>query len=721
MSAPFLFRYKDVNSKSKSNLVVFGESDLTESSIISIIKKDILDFLLPSKLYVITTESYSDKLRSISKENSFLKELENLLGDCENIKFAYVDCNLEFSDLDELGTKISKSISAKIIHEGALAIFKKRRGLLTSSSNYHFVKPSGDHCDKFIRVSNLLTSGAEVTFLALALLPKLNDSIERIYIDTSSIAYLISRAIQISGKFVSTPPSIESFESYAAFDQEFDFVTGQTSLVIVSATASGSLVKKLLAENSFHNGNVLTLFHYNMPVNQSGIYSLDGTIENGIISRKASNCKFCNEDDSRGIHIVGEQFLPETPRHNKLLIRKPDFTVKRSVFFNEFATKNILKWDVVQDSNSLESEHFFFDLELVCKNIALFNDFKNSLDTSLNRHFTRDIDTLVSLDDVGSIALKDLVVGYLESLGQSDLKHLRLDDLKSNDLKDGKSVMVVCGSITAGRKLLSAARKLRCLNEFSSTKYLVGLSKLPKNSDLEQLEKDLGQGGNDLIVLRKCPMPRVKSHVKTSWNSETHFLKKFTDDLADDNEHDLTKYLATRLKQLEDEEDLEELFLMTPLDKNLELRGTFAFWSDLELDCSSATQSDVYWTIQSILHDLRLQNENKGLSSVYHSTVLSPVCFDRFNDGVIQACILRAALPSELNYTIDEQYSRQMTDVLLSILTSWEDDQGEASLEFLLALCTKRLKIQDIHLSEILSLDKTHMPENMKFLFEHLE
>jgi len=74
--------------------------------------------------------------------------------------------------------------------------------------------------------------------------------------------------------------------------------------------------------------------------------------------------------------------------------------------------------------------------------------------------------------------------------------------------------------------------------------------------------------------------------------------------------------------------------------------------------------------------------------------VLSPRCFDRFNDGVIQASILRAAHPAELDYSIDEKLSRDMWHVLDTIFSANSTQAGEAALEFLLALAMKRLKLE---------------------------
>ncbi|TNZ19585.1 hypothetical protein, partial [Vibrio parahaemolyticus] len=56
------------------------------------------------------------------------------------------------------------------------------------------------------------------------------------------------------------------------------------------------------------------------------------------------HCKFCQQG-SKVIRIEGEQFLPETPKHELLVIKKVDFDLKRQNFFREFAVKGLLKFD----------------------------------------------------------------------------------------------------------------------------------------------------------------------------------------------------------------------------------------------------------------------------------------------------------------------------------------------------------------------------------------
>ena len=69
----------------------------------------------------------------------------------------------------------------------------------------------------------------------------------------------------------------------------------------------------------------------------------------------------------------------------------------------------------------------------------------------------------------------------------------------------------------------------------------------------------------------------------------------------------------------------------------------------------NSKQSEIYFIISSILNDLR----NKGVfkQGEYVRNLIDPGNFVRFNDGIIQACFLRAAKSPELDYSLSDEDS----------------------------------------------------------------
>ncbi|MDP3270233.1 hypothetical protein [Limnobacter sp.] len=720
MSENFVFRFSESQVKDRSNLAIFVASRIGLDAISKAIKQDVTENLVPKTVYLISLENCSITLEDCKNDFSFTSEFDSYVGEIDSYLICLI-VNRNGSLTDCAGENIDEARRSKILNGGMLDLFRKHSGLVVSNHGYHFVKPSGDHCNSFIRASNLLISSVEVTFLAVSLLPYIRRDLKRIYVDSSSISYLISIAIQIYRDFDFGLPSIESFASYAVLDEQYDFVEDSSSLLFISATTSGSLAKKLFDKTSFTKGQIITLFHINLPADQCGVFEVATEIVQKIVSAKATDCEFCKHG-SKLIRIAGDQFLPENPKHELLVIKKTNFLKSRQNFFRQFAAQNVLKWDVAVRSGEDGNEHFYIDVK---RALALkVEPFARDLDKQLKKHLSRDLRTVIYFDDEGSRVLKRKVSSYFKhDINSIDwVRHREVDESK---IQRSSSVMVLISAITSGRSLLSISRKLRCIDQSASITYFVAFSKMPNSDTLEQLKKDLIQGGHHLVVISHCELPRVKEHTKTAWDSERDCLQPFGEgDPFGNDEKKLPKILSERLRLLLGNSfDSNNLFLPSCSNKPLTLRQTFAFWADFNFNTgrlSKATQSDVYWTIQSVLHDLRNRSENNSLATPYHTTLISPANFDRYNDGVIQSCLLRAARPVEMDYRVDSIFSRQMTDVILSILRNWNNEQGEAALEFLIALCTKRLRIEDIHLREILEILKIADNPELNFIYQLL-
>jgi hypothetical protein len=715
----FAFRFFEPDDLQRSSLAVFTESKVGLDTISRILKQDVSENLVPKHVYLINPQEHSYSLIECINNDSLVSEFESYLGDVnERLRCLSFDSKGELKFCDS--TAVDKSLSSMIFQSGMLELFKKHRGLIESNTAYHFVKPSGDHCDKFIRASNLLVSSSEVTFLAISLLPYLKPNLKCIYVDTSSISFLISIAIRLYSNFDCGTPAIESFESYAALNHPYDFVEDSTSLIFISATTSGSLANNLLENTSLQKDQIVTLFHVNLPTHQEGIYDISRVVLNSLVSTKATQCEFCKQG-SKPIRIAGDQFLPENPKHDPLVIKKTDFSSNREKFFRQFAAMRVLRWNQIGANSDKSKEHFYLDVKTSLENMA--KDFSDNLERSAKRYISRDLKTVITLDDPGSIALKNAIDRYI---GNSiNLRFLSATDLNHTDLSDSGSVLVIAGAMTSGRSLLSISRKLRCISSLSSIVYFVGFSKLPSNEAKTQLEKDLKQGGHEVIILNNCPLPRIKEYSKTAWDWEREKLRPIGgDDPLGDNENSLPPLLDFRRQKIvNDELASDDLFLCNVHGEPLKLRRTFAFWSELAFDeerLKEVTQADVYWTVQCIIHDLRIKSEGGGLASAYHTTLISPANFDRYNDGIIQAALLRAAYPVELDYRLDPLFSRQMTDVCASVIRNCNNDQGEAALEFLMALWSGRMHLLDEHIKELSECFNDDMTADVKFLLRQL-
>lgn len=402
MSNYFAFRFYEPSDDKRKSLVIFFASRISLDVIARALKQDIAERLVPKNVYIMALDGASITCDECRADSSFVSEFDSYVGEIENHLHS-ISANSVGKLLYCDGREVAENLAQSIMHCGMLALFKRHKGLITSSHGYHFTKPSGHHCDKFIRASNLLVSSIEVSFLAISVLPYLRSDLQRIYVDTSSISFLVSIAIQIFKHFIEGAPSIESFESYAAFNQRYDFVEDRSSLVLISATTSGSLVDKLLSVTSFSIDQVITLFHINLPKKQLGVFDVSSAIVGGIISRKAPECDFCKRG-TKLIRIAGDQFLPENPKHELLVIKKTDFGKDRQTFFGLFAATWVLGWNTAASVTEDSKEHFFISLEAAFSIGA--KQFEDELKKCIRRYVSRDLQICIAFDDEGSRALE---------------------------------------------------------------------------------------------------------------------------------------------------------------------------------------------------------------------------------------------------------------------------------------------------------------------------
>lgn len=85
----------------------------------------------------------------------------------------------------------------------------------------------------------------------------------------------------------------------------------------------------------------------------------------------------------------------------------------------------------------------------------------------------------------------------------------------------------------------------------------------------------------------------------------------------------------------------------------------------------------------------------KLASTVHETVVLDAENFLRFNDGVLQASLLRAALPHELDYSGSPEFSEVLREFLEKVFVNYSKNYGRAAPEFALALATGRMRLTD--------------------------
>ena len=125
----------------------------------------------------------------------------------------------------------------------------------------------------------------------------------------------------------------------------------------------------------------------------------------------------------------------------------------------------------------------------------------------------------------------------------------------------------------------------------------------------------------------------------------------------------------------------------------------FVFYPE-GFDATKTSQADVFFAITAVLHHCRLSGLRASLRQTeYTRKVLCPLMFDRFNDGAIRAALLRACVRPELDYSLDENASRDMRGILVRAILEEGSNGGDSLREFAVALALGRLVLaeHDLH------------------------
>jgi hypothetical protein len=627
---------------------------------------------------------------------------------------------LQFVEDADAGLLSLTLLEPELRRHGLMHIFTSRRGILESGGAFHYVKPSGKHSDKFVRTANVLIRGAEVHFIAFWLVPHLETAVRHIYTDTAAIntvgQALITMALQTSPDFQCS--TVDSFSSYDGLAQ-FRFEGVNESLVLISASTSGDLDKILYDQYRIQQSHIWTLFYLgpgpeewvNILCDLKRDEKLNPQGYPEIASYPATDCPLCREG-LIPIKIAGDQFLPEGAKISEFKITTRDRPLWLNDFCADFVGKSVIRANFGSVSEAGRVRELFLRLSDVYSVVDSNADavparFLLRLDQIISQSVSFTVNRIVYLDDESSPILAQRIYSAIQSRGSApELKCISAKEIHRDldaYVTDVGTTLVVAGAVVTGRQLLALSQALRHIQKNRSIQYVIGVARCQSADRLAELKRDLqfGEHGRehyDFRCVQEVWLPDDAPGRVQPWAEERDILLRIREQLIGDK--DAGELIEKRLGILDSSSARDGLGLLNELfwpsssnEVPLRLRPNFAFWRFEYEDQTS--QADVYFTIAAILHYRRSGTATRiALTDhEHHRVVLSPRCFDQFNDGVIQASLLRAAHRSELNYSVDSHFSRSMANTLRFFLRNARNQAGEASTEFLLALFGGKLRL----------------------------
>ncbi|WP_102798936.1 hypothetical protein [Bowmanella denitrificans] len=578
---------------------------------------------------------------------------------------------------------------------GLSELIKRNNVLQVAPAGHTFKHPSGRINKLFIQSREIASTETELQFIGKglhALVANIHWSeIKTIYIDTMGIYSIVKEAALSAGCVA----NIESYHSYDSL-RELNLPT-EEYLVVISASTSGGMARDLVSRG-FSKEKIVTFIDIEDRESLSQVLinlSSTGLLE-GLSSVDG------NETD---IELVGEHFSYKAKPPKQVTIglpHKPKFLL------------DILKDFCISGINTINQRVDAIGksplLSLKPANLYSSKKFDDWFKEELSWSLSSSIDTVIYSEDGASEALAKKALEFIRSNSSKEKNPSLLKwPLDKDDLRNATGVIVVTGFAGDGGKLRQISRDLREYeNKTIPRHFLVGVGLPQSMESWKKLDQFLVRNATprpyNFSVWKVLPVG--PDSIKKSWDELAKLASKADTETAsplgsinDSEAASCYEALSACIASA------SNCLLPNTLGGQLKLTEGFVFFDDKFDDkIESITQSDTLLSIASVLQAAREHADpEKCLRPTnYQSVIISPENFLRFNDDILQACILRASLPSELDYSSDHHLSELMTEFLYKVFTRHKHPFGYAALEFAGALAVGKLKLKKEHSKELI-------------------
>ena len=355
--------------------------------------------------------------------------------------------------------------------------------------------------------------------------------------------------------------------------------------------------------------------------------------------------------------------------------------------------------------------------------------FKEWLCKKLKFNATASVGAIVHQNDLFSEKMAKQVYSHLSEKITTLEQPINQQNIteRQASISEAGLIIVAAELDPSARQMFALNRELRNLHQGWPRLYLLGAVFSETRSGQEKLISNLSQPPKNLprYKFESCILSQVGStHRLHVWKREETLLNQLKNGTG-------ARAIKKRLADLQStDKGLRENAFWDSDDQKgnpLRLRQGFAFASD-KLNVGNINAADVYFAMAEILQNAR---ESETISKAKSLTaqelqqvVIDPETFSRFDDGIIQAAILRAAHDSELDYRDSRDLSESMSRILLEILSGIGRAAGEAATEFLVALAIGRMRLMPAVHANFLNEAKRQrnaLPPHCRALLRYLQ
>lgn len=709
MNSIFTFRF-EIRRRASSHdvLLAFAATPAIDPEVFAtLIESEVQQNLVPDEIVLLVRDPAFDVTKkALSEDSQNVATIARLAGRATVTLIGYNCMGAEARREHVTGPAPKRTVKLEDFKRRAItSIFEERHGFVEATATYHFENPSGRHTERFIRLSNILVRGAEIAFIGFCTLPYIPEHTTTAYVDTPSLYAVVAAINEQRSSFEGTIPILaDNFSSYAG-SGNYLFTRFADSVVLISASSSGSLALELMVAHGFAAKQVTHLLFLGSDLSGANIVcDLRKDIrhnENGVATLPSvegpKDCRMCRAG-SHAIKLQGDQFEFAGPQQESLLIAKSDAPAGLASLMERFAGGGVFTTGL---GKSIGRQPRQFNVDPVA--LLAHLNFQKRLDYVSRRSLPSSLRHVIAVDEAS--------VPFAQQIAKAASNAAEVvgrDQLDKIPAATETAIAIAAIVIESGRSLLDISRDLRTIAPNAPLLYLIGFSKTTGEPRREALERTLIQTVNpypyQMIEVERMTLPL--SSEQNPWAEE---LKLLVDpdvtDLIPSRIHSAIRARIARLREAS-RPLVSDLFLSNSGARNLSLQPGFVFWPD-GIPTRAHSQADVYFTIASVLQQLRANAHRSQKSAIksnwFQQTLLAPENFGRFNDDIIQASILRAALPFEMNLADSPTDSRELGRLIRRIILAAGTERGGAATEFLLALALRRLQLRRRDLEEVLS------------------
>lgn len=661
------------------------------------------------ELWIVAPKTLRDDAIALGQDS----ELHTRTGQAAALACVRVVVFDGHGDWEEVHTDRSSDLPVRdtapsVIQAGMRRLFKDGKALDTAHAGLHYRKPSGAHSTHFLRAGPAVQRSPHAHFVAAALLPWAHAlEFERVWVDTAAIAGVGYALSELRHRLLDVP--LVAVDSFGGYDGLRAASFSTSAVALISATTSGGLSEEVVRQNLPLDRQRTLFFVSNSAADSSILCDMtdrdDGRhpeLVHPFDSWEESDCVPC-KNGQNVIQLTGDSFIPDAGVATPIVLKSVYSDEEHRAFISSVFNKGVIQLNA---SDEAAPDPLVRDVSLHLDGL-IAEDPKagRDIDERLGNELPFRTRYLVHLDDPTSRALAERarLLCVARGLGPDQVSVMPAKSLhESPPLTEGVAV-IFAGYAATGHELLNVSRELRPLVEGGGDiAYFIGCVRpagsglwRTTESSLRFRSKTSGdtRGPYPLTSMWRIDMaPNTKA--TNPWALELQVLKLLDGNAQDAGATDVSRAVDARIEELRSTLADRSGFLPsnyggTGEALEMTLNPNFAFWDPKIGDMTLASHAEVYFTVSGVLHHARHSKDAKF--SLFEQPgfghVLSPANFDRFNDPVIQAAILRSARGAELHFDNLEQQSQHMASVIATALRSWSSaDRGAAALEYVLSL-----------------------------------